>query len=127
MSEKAKKLPGPDHPITVEPNPNIVRVTFNGQIVAETMRALTLRESTYKPVFYIPREDVRMALFERTDHATLCPYKGDASYYTLRVGDRIAGNAAWSYEQPYPAVGTIAGRLAFYPHRVDTIEEVPRG
>jgi uncharacterized protein (DUF427 family) len=127
MTEKAKKIPGPDHPITVEPNPNIVRVTFNGQVVADTMRALTLRESTYKPVFYIPREDVRMALLQRTDHVTHCPYKGDASYYTLRVGERMAGNAAWSYEQPHPAVAAIAGRLAFYPHRVDTIEEVPRG
>ena len=127
MSENAKRIPGPDHPITIEPNPNIVRVTFNGQIVADTMRALTLRESTYKPVFYIPREDVRMAVLQRTDHVTHCPYKGDASYYTLRVGERVAGNAAWSYEHPYPAVGAITGRIAFYPHRVDTIEEVSRG
>jgi uncharacterized protein (DUF427 family) len=127
VSEQSKKIPGPDHPITIEPNPNIVRVTFNGQVVADTMRALTLRESTYKPVFYIPRADVRMAWLQRTDHVTHCPYKGDASYYTLRVGERMAGNAVWSYEHPYPAVAAIAGRLAFYPQRVDSIEEVSRG
>jgi uncharacterized protein (DUF427 family) len=127
MIDNTKKIPGSDHPITIEPNPNIVRVTFNGQVVADMMRALTLRESTYKPVFYIPREDVRMALLQRTDHASHCPYKGDASYYTLRVGERISGNAAWSYEHPYEAVGAIVGRIAFYPHRIDTIEEVPRG
>jgi uncharacterized protein (DUF427 family) len=127
MSDNAQKIPGPDHPITIEPNPNIVRVTFNGQVVADTMRALTLREAAYKPVFYIPREDVRMGLLQRTDHVSHCPYKGDASYYTLRVADRISGNAAWSYEHPYAAMIAIVGRLAFYPHRVDTIEEVPRG
>jgi uncharacterized protein (DUF427 family) len=127
MSEQSRRTPGPDHPITIAPNANIVRVIFNGQVVAETMRALTLRESTYKPVFYIPRADVRMALLQRTDHVSHCPYKGDASYYTLRVGERMAGNAAWSYEHPYPAVAAIAGRLAFYPQRVDSIEEVARG
>jgi uncharacterized protein (DUF427 family) len=121
------KIPGPDHPIDVEPNRNRVRVVVDGEVVADTTRALTLHESTYKPVFYIPREDVRMALFERTDHTTHCPYKGDASYYTLRIGDRVAENAAWSYEAPYPTLRAIAGKLAFYPQRVDAIEEVPRG
>jgi uncharacterized protein (DUF427 family) len=129
MSEKAgeRKIPGPDHPITVAPHPGRVRVMFNGQVVADTTRALILRESTYRPVFYIPREDADMSLFVRTDHATHCPYKGDASYYTLQVGDRVAGNAAWSYEDPYPAVSAIARKLAFYPQRVDAIEEVARG
>jgi uncharacterized protein (DUF427 family) len=128
MSEKTvPKTPGADHPITIEPNPNRVRVMFNGRVVADTTRALTLRESTYKPVLYIPRADADMSLLQRTDHATHCPYKGDASYYTLQVGDSVAGNAVWSYEHPYPAVVAIAGRLAFYPHRVDSIEELSRG
>jgi uncharacterized protein (DUF427 family) len=118
------KNPGPQHPITIAPNPNRVRVIFNGRVVADTMRAMTLRESTYPPVHYIPREDAQMMLFTRTDHATHCPYKGDASYYSISVSDRVAKDAIWSYEQPYSAVSEIAGRLAFYPNRVDGIEEV---
>jgi len=101
-----------------------VRVTCNGRVVADTTRALVLRETTLRPVFYIPRDDAEMALFERTAHRTHCPYKGDASYYSIRVGDRLAENAIWSYEQPFPAMAEIAGRLAFYPDRVDAIEVV---
>src|SRR5215211_342199 len=117
------KVPGPDHPITVMPHPKHVRVTFNGRTVADTTRALKLQEAHYKPVCYIPREDADMAMFERTAHATHCPYKGDASYYSLRAGDRVTENAVWSYEQPFSAVKEIAGHLAFYPDRVDAIEE----
>lgn len=116
------KLPGPDHPITIAPNPKRVRVTFNGAVVAETSRALTLREASYPPVQYIPREDVDMARLERTQHCTHCPYKGDASYYSIAAEGCRAENAIWSYEQPYPAVAQIAGYLAFYPDRVDRIE-----
>jgi uncharacterized protein (DUF427 family) len=118
------KLPGPDHPITIEPNPNHVRVRFNGKVVADTRRALTLKETTLPPVLYIPREDAELKYFERSKHATHCPYKGDAAYYSLRVGDREAVNAVWSYEAPYPAMAEIAGRLAFYPDRVEGIEEI---
>ena len=117
------KLPGPDHPITITPNPNRVRVRLGGQVVAETRRALTLREASYPPVQYIPREDARMALLRRTDRVTHCPYKGDASYFTIEAGGRRAENAAWSYEHPYPAMAAIAGHLAFYPDRVDAIKE----
>ena len=116
------KIPGPDHPITIAPSRDRVRVMLNGRAVADTRRALVLQETTYKPVFYIPREDAEMALFEKTAHGTHCPYKGDASYYTIRVGDRVAENAIWSYETPYPAMREIAGHLAFYPNRVDAIE-----
>jgi uncharacterized protein (DUF427 family) len=119
------KTPGPDHPITITPNPNRVRVTFNGRVVAETDRALSLRESTYPVVLYIPREDAHMDLFERSDRATHCPYKGDASYYSVRVGDRVAKDAVWSYEHPFPAMAEIGSKLAFYRDRVDAIEEVP--
>jgi uncharacterized protein (DUF427 family) len=117
------KIPGPDHPITVEPNPKRVRVTFAGRIVADTRRALTLREAGYTPVQYIPRADIDMALFERAAHATHCPYKGDASYFSLKVDGRASENAAWSYEAPYPAVAAIKEHLAFYPRRVDGIVE----
>ena len=119
------KLPGPDHPITITPSRDHVRVMVNGHAVADTKRALVLQEASYKPVFYIPREDAQMALFERTAHGTHCPYKGDASYYTIKVGDRTAENAIWSYEAPYPAMREIAGHLAFYPNRVDAIEVTP--
>lgn len=117
------KIPGPDHPITVEPNPTRVRVTFGGRVVADTRSALTLREAGYKPIQYIPRADIDMALFERTDRASYCPYKGDASYFTLNVDGRVSENAAWSYEAPYPAVGAIREHLAFYPSRVERIDE----
>ncbi len=116
------KLPGPDHPITITAANERVRVTYNGQVVADSKRALVLQEASYKPVFYIPREDAQMVLLARTAHSTHCPYKGDASYYTIKVGDRTAENAIWSYEAPFPAMQQIEGRLAFYPNRVDKIE-----
>jgi uncharacterized protein (DUF427 family) len=119
------KIPGPDHPISVAPAGRRVRVTFNGQVVADSNRALVLNETTYKPMYYIPREDTRMAAFERTSHSSHCPYKGDASYYSIRVGDRVAENAIWTYEAPFPAVGEIKDRLAFYASRVDAIEVEP--
>ena len=118
------KLPGPDHPIAIEPNPKRLRVTFAGRIIADSRNAFTLRETNYQPALYIPREDIDMSLLERSAHATHCPYKGDAAYYSIRVTDRFAENAAWTYERPYPAVADIGGRLAFYRDRVDLIEEI---
>lgn len=117
------KTPGPDHPITIEPNPRKVRVTFAGRLVAETTRALILREAALPPVLYIPREDAGMALLRPSPHRTHCPYKGDASYFSIEAGERVSADAAWSYEAPYPAMAAIAGHLAFYPGRVDAIEE----
>lgn len=116
------KLPGPDHPITIAPANARIRVSFAGRVIADTTRALVLTEAGYPPVFYIPREDADISLLSRSEHKTHCPYKGDASHFTLDVGGRRAENAAWSYEQPYPAVREIEGRLAFYPKRVDQIE-----
>jgi uncharacterized protein (DUF427 family) len=126
MSTSAKviKEPGPDHPISVARNGKRVRVTFAGRVIADTTRALTVQETTYQPSHYIPREDADMTLFERTAHQTYCPYKGDAAYYSIKVGDKTAENAIWSYEDAYPAVAEIKGHLAFYPNRVDAIEEL---
>ncbi len=118
----AMKLPGPDHPITITPTPQRVRIRLGGEVVAETTRALTLQEASYPPVQYIPREDARMDLLTRTPRSTHCPYKGDASYYSVAAGGRQAENAVWSYESPFPAMAQIAGHLAFYPDRVDAIE-----
>jgi uncharacterized protein (DUF427 family) len=117
------KLPGPDHPITIVRNANRVRVIFAGQVIADSTSALTLSEASYRPVHYIPRADARMDLLTPTSHASHCPYKGDARYFTISAGGRSADNAVWSYEQPFPAMAAIAGYLAFYPNRVDKIEE----
>jgi uncharacterized protein (DUF427 family) len=117
------KLPGPDHPITITRSSKRVRVSFAGKIIADTEKALTLQEASYRPVFYIPRGDADMSALTRTDHRTHCPYKGDASYFSIAAGGRKAENAVWSYEQPFPAMAEIKEYLAFYPDRVDKIEE----
>ena len=119
------KLPGPEHPIAIAHNGNRVRVRFSGKTIADTMRALTLKEASYPAVQYIPRADVKMELLKKTEHASHCPYKGDASYFSIASDDKTAENAAWSYEEPYPAMAEIGGYLAFYPRRVDEIEETP--
>ena len=115
--------PGPKHPITVEPATGRVRVTFADRVVVETDRALVLREASYPPVFYVPLEDVDTEVLEPSAHHTYCPYKGEATYYTLRAGDRTAGDAVWHYRAPYDAVSAIAGHVAFYPQHV-TIEQL---
>jgi uncharacterized protein (DUF427 family) len=81
-------------------------------------------EASYAPVYYLPPEHVDFSVLERSDHRTRCPYKGEASYYSIRVAGRTATNAVWCYEQPFEAVSAIAGRLAFYPDRVDSVEEL---
>jgi uncharacterized protein (DUF427 family) len=118
------RVPGPDHPITIAANPKRVVVRFAGRVVASSHKALSLREASYPVVQYIPRADVDMALLKRTDHSTHCPFKGDASYFSLSVEGRDEANVIWSYEQPYEAVAAIKDHLAFYPNRVDAIEEV---
>ena len=122
MSSRQAKVPGPDHPITIERHAGRVVVSVAGRIVADTRNALTLREASYPAVQYIPRSDVDMSLLERTEHATYCPYKGDCSYYSIPAGGDRARNAVWSYESPYPAMVAIAGHVAFYPDRIGSIE-----
>lgn len=116
------KVPGPDHPITIEQSGAHVRVRFGGKVVADTTRALALREASYPAVYYIPRADADMSLLTATRHSTHCPYKGDASYFTISSDGKTADNAVWSYAQPFPAVAEIKEYLAFYPNRVDAIE-----
>ncbi|ARP96252.1 DUF427 domain-containing protein [Bordetella genomosp. 13] len=124
MTDKPILIPDANHPITITPNTARVVVTAGGLAIADTRRALTLREADYPPVQYIPRDDVDMARLERTSHATHCPYKGDCAYYSIPAAGERADNAAWSYEAPHPAVARIAGHIAFYPDRVDSIEEL---
>jgi uncharacterized protein (DUF427 family) len=116
------KLPGPDHPITITRNGKHVRVVFAGRTIVDTSSALTLKEASYPAVLYVPRADADMSALTRTDHHTHCPYKGEASYFSIAVDGRTAENAVWSYETPYPAVADIKEYLAFYPNRVDAIE-----
>jgi uncharacterized protein (DUF427 family) len=125
MKEKQIKIPGPDHPIAIERNPARVVVSVAGRVIAETRNALTLRESDYSPVQYIPREDVDFSQLEGSNHATYCPYKGDCSYYSISAGGKKSVNAVWSYEDPFPAVEQIRRHVAFYPDRVDEIAEQP--
>ena len=119
MTTRSIKLPGPDHPITIEPNPARVVVRFGGRVIADTREALTLREASYPETQYIPRKDVDMSLLERSGHASYCPYKGDAAYYSIPSAGVQGTNAVWTYEEAYPAVAGIEGHLAFYPDRVD--------
>jgi len=123
MKEKKVKLPGPDHPISIQRNAARVVISVAGRVVADTDNALTLREADYPAVQYIPREDVDLSQLKRTDHATYCPYKGDSNYYSIPAGEKKSLNAVWTYENPYPAVAQIKGHVAFYPDRVDEIAE----
>jgi uncharacterized protein (DUF427 family) len=117
------KLPGPDHPITITANPRRVRVSAGGVVIAETTRALTLKEGNYPAVQYLPREDANLALLTRTGRVTHCPYKGDANYFSIVIDGKTIENSIWTYEAPFPAMTEISGRLAFYPDKV-RIEEV---
>lgn len=117
MSGKPIKIPGPDHPITISRNPGRVVVRLGDVVVADSRNALTLREASYPAVQYIPRADADMALLQRTDHASYCPYKGEASYFSVAAGGAGLENAVWSYEAPYDAVAVIKDYLAFYPDR----------
>ena len=91
--------------------------------MADSERTLILREQGYEPVYYFPPEDVDFALLEPTEHTTYCPYKGDASYYSIPSGGERSMNAAWQYRDVFPWVGEINGYVAFYPSRVDSIDD----
>jgi uncharacterized protein (DUF427 family) len=119
------KIPGPDHPITIAPVAERVVVRFNGAVVADTTHALELREASYKPVLYIPRADAKMEHYARTQHGTHCPYKGDASYFSLAASGAAAENAVWTYETPYPAMAAIKDYFAFYPNHVSVERASP--
>src|SRR5215469_6827185 len=113
------KTPGPDHPITLEPATTRWRARVGRHVIADTANAIVLREADYPARVYFPREDVEMTYMSRTDRQSHCPYKGDASYYTIFLDGEFHENAAWSYEQPFPAMEGIGGRLSFYPDKVE--------
>lgn len=116
--EREQLIPGPDHPITVEPAGVRVVVSTDGNVVAATSSALVLREASYPPAYYVPLSDVDPAVLRPSETHTYCPYKGEASYYSIAGGDGEIADAIWTYTDPYPAVAEIAGHVAFYPDRV---------
>ncbi|MCH7616075.1 MAG: DUF427 domain-containing protein [Nitrospinae bacterium] len=118
--------PGHAHAITIEKNPNRITVTFNGTVLADTQSALVLKEGPLPPANYIPREDVQMSYLQRTDHSTHCPFKGDASYFSVSVNGKTAENAVWTYEAPIDSVAQIKDYVVFYPEKMDAIKELPR-
>lgn len=122
MTLKKVLVPGPLHPITLAPTGARVTVTLGGRVIADTTGAITLREASYPPVQYIPLADVDPEVLRASDHATYCPFKGEASYHSLQVGDDLVPAAAWYYPEPYEAVAPVKDHVAFYPDKVDRIE-----
>lgn len=125
MSEIINPGPGyrdyPDHRVMVKPLEGVVRVTALSRIVAQTAGALLLEESRYSPVVYVPRADVDFSLLQENDQQTYCPFKGEARYWDIRVGDDHIGSAVWGYDTPYDEVGVLKDYVAFYADRVDGI------
>jgi len=121
MTERPVLQPSATHPITVTPTGKHVTVRVNGEVVADTTDAVTLQESTYPAVQYIPLADVVQSTLSHSDTSTYCPFKGDASYYNVTVGGDTVEDAIWFYDQPYPAVADIAGRVAFYQDKAEVV------
>ncbi len=115
----------PDYRVDLVPESRRVRVVFGGVTIADTTAAMRVEETGHGPVFYIPEKDVRLDLMQRTDHHTRCPYKGEASYWTVEVPQggsaKRAENAVWAYPEPYDEVARLAAYYSFYPNRVDAI------
>lgn len=115
----------PDHEIRIEPENGRVVVTFAGQTVADSRRALLMHESNYPPVHYIPEADLDPGLMRASARTSHCPFKGDARYRTLAADGRVAEDAVWSYPEPFDECAAIAGHAAFYADKVDAIEILP--
>jgi uncharacterized protein (DUF427 family) len=112
-------IDGPAHRLLLHPFPRRVRARFAGEVILDSTRGALLHESNILPRLYVPQADVRADLLERTDHSTHCPFKGDASYWSVRVGDRVAENAVWTYEEPIDEASWLRGLVSVYPERMD--------
>jgi uncharacterized protein (DUF427 family) len=119
MATREQLIPGPDHPITIEASGERFVVRSGDQVIADSRATLTLREASYPPVQYFPIEDVDQSLLKPSETTTYCPFKGDATYYSVAGPDGDVEDAIWTYIEPYPAVEAIAAYVAFYPDRVD--------
>jgi uncharacterized protein (DUF427 family) len=122
---REKKIPDASHPITVEPTEGHVRVLVGGTVIAESDASLTLREASYPPVQYVPLADIDASVLSRTETSTYCPFKGDASYYTVTTADGSVVDAGWTYDEPYDAVAPIATHVAFWPNRAEVLVDEP--
>jgi uncharacterized protein (DUF427 family) len=116
------KIPGPDHPIAMAVNPKRVRARINGHVIADSIDVLVMKEANYPPVQYFPRTDVETGFLSQSALITECPYKGSATHYALDIDGGVIEKAAWSYEQPYPAVEAIKDRIAFYVGEIEVYE-----
>jgi uncharacterized protein (DUF427 family) len=121
MTAREPKIPGPDHPITIEKTGQRVVAGVGTHIVADTTRALTLREANYSAVQYIPLDDVDQTLLAASTTQTYCPFKGDASYYSIALPEGPLADAVWVYREPYDSVASIADHVAFYTDRVEVV------
>jgi len=122
----ANQAPGfatrPDYRVDLLPEKRRVTVTFAGVTIADSTAALRVEETGHEPVHYIPEKDLRLDLIRPTEHHTRCPYKGEASYWTIEAGGKRSENAIWAYPTPYDEVPGLAGHYAFYGSRVDSIK-----
>lgn len=120
------KAPGfkqkPNYSLKIVPAMKYVKVTFCGQTIAESRNTLMMSERSHGPVYYFPKADVHFEMLEKSDYSSHCPFKGDASYWSILGAGRREKNAVWSYENPYDEVTEIAGTMAFYASKVDSIE-----
>jgi uncharacterized protein (DUF427 family) len=114
----------PDHSIVYEKVDGVMRVRLGGEVIAESADVIECREGSYPPAHYFPRGSVKPGVAVPTDHATHCPFKGDASYWTLSAGGTRVENGMWSYETPFDEAEPIRGRVAFYASKVEAVEKV---
>lgn len=121
MSDRPVMTPSPEHPITITPTVGRVVVRINGEVIADSRAALTLQESTYPAVQYIPLADVDQRALRPSSTASYCPFKGDAGYAAVETAAGVVDDAVWFYEQPYQAVAEIAGHVAFYPNKAEIV------
>ncbi|HXV93328.1 MAG TPA: DUF427 domain-containing protein [Pseudonocardia sp.] len=112
-------IDGPAHKLLMHPFPRRVRAVFAGRTVLDTRRGALLHETALLPRLYVPEADIDLSLFEPSDHTTHCPFKGDATYRTLRVGDRVVENALWAYPEPLPVASWLAGHASLYWEAAD--------
>ncbi|WP_113425148.1 DUF427 domain-containing protein [Rhizobium cremeum] len=122
MQQGIMRVPDGSHPIIVEPIGGHVVVVAGGKVVADTLRALNLREANLPSVLYIPRRDVDMTVLKRSPTSRYCPYKGEASYFSIAADDAETPDGAWIYDMPHWAVCEIEDHVAFDPDLVECIE-----
>ncbi|MGA9284461.1 MAG: DUF427 domain-containing protein [Solirubrobacteraceae bacterium] len=121
------KIPGPDHPITITPSGDHVVVRSGAATIADSRSTLVLREANYPPVHYVPIADVDRSQLADSELTSYCPYKGEASYYSIAADTELGKDAVWFYDDPSPAVAEIKGHVAFYPDRVQFSIETANG